>query len=236
MRVGLLAIGSLIALIAGKGTLLRGAIIWILILGSCGCVWSAVEHRWVSRAHKSRSALVVFLPWLVMGAFAWSAWPASQLVTMDFGFSNETTGEYNNVLNTIVPNYILGPPRHVGELKGIPLPTKPVSFKLVGRVTSKSPAKNAHVWVRICGECDWLKIPEGFTRPTYGPNTLIEIDKPLGDIPAGPIVVIGDFVIAMPVSSADTIEMGVGYTCDSCAPADSKQQEKLTIHAPLKQP
>jgi hypothetical protein len=158
------------------------------------------------------------------------------LARMDFGFSNEATGGYDNRLDTIVPNYIIGPARHIGNLKGLPFPTKPVSFKLVGRVSSKLSVKNAHVWVTICNGCDWLKVPDGFKAPDYGPNVLTQLDKPLGDIPAGPIMPIGDFQIAMPVDSQDMVEIGVGYTCDNCAPADMKQQKKLIIHAPLKQP
>jgi hypothetical protein len=161
---------------------------------------------------------------------------AVPLEKIDFGFANETTGGYDDTLNTIIPNMILGPARHIGNLRGLPFPTKPVSFKLVGRVLSKLPAKNVHVWVNICDACDWIKLPDGFKAPDYGPNALTQRDKALGDIPAGAILDIGDFQIAMPVSNQDTIEMAVGYTCDNCAPVDRKDEKKLTIHAPLRKP
>ena len=157
------------------------------------------------------------------------------IAKMDFGFANDSTGGYDNVLNVPVSGMVLGgPPRHVGNIRGLPFPSRLASFKLAGRVTSKPSAKNAHIWIRICDGCDWSKISEGFRAPQYGPNALTEVDKQIGDIPAGAVLPIGDFEIALPLHPTENITIGVGYTCDNCAPVDPKQMKKLKIHAPLK--
>jgi len=77
-------IGCLIAIIAGKGALVRGAIIWIVIIGALGFTWSAIEHGWIRGSHKLLSSFILLLPWVVMAGFGWWSWPPNPYYTLSY--------------------------------------------------------------------------------------------------------------------------------------------------------
>jgi hypothetical protein len=152
----------------------------------------------------------------------------STLAKVNFGFADEK-GDMENVLSTPTPNLILGPGRLIGpNLPPLPMPSKVVAFHLLGRVTGDVAAKNLHVFVKICGGCDYVSLPPDFLRPVLWPSLKTDADKVFGDVPAGPQLVIGEFQIAFPLHG-DLAEVSVAYTCDNCLPATSKYAKNLYI-------
>jgi hypothetical protein len=153
---------------------------------------------------------------------------------MIFGFQDET-GAINSTLTTQEPPLVLGPARFIGpNIPALPIPSKIVKVDLMGRVIGNKAAKNVHVFTKICGGCDYVSVPDGFLRPTVWPNSKTDTDRVLGDIVAGPELLVGDFQIAMPFKG-DSAEFDVAYTCDNCPPL-RENTSKLTIKLISKQP
>jgi hypothetical protein len=157
-----------------------------------------------------------------------------KLAQMQFGFADENG---NTVTALSIPSQGLtfGPMRQIDpKLPPMSIPSELVNLRFMGRVSSSVPAKNAHVFVRICDSCDYTSVPEGFHRPLQWPQSKTDVDKVFGDLPAGPQFLVGDFQISMPLYGkttlfGDTASISVVYTCDNCLPAGEKTATHLTV-------
>jgi hypothetical protein len=68
-----MSVGAVLALIAGRETITRVAIIGLVIFGASGATWSAWEHKWLHG--KTRWIAGVLLIWGGISLFGWFSWP-----------------------------------------------------------------------------------------------------------------------------------------------------------------
>lgn len=153
--------------------------------------------------------------------------PKPHLAHFNVGFA----GEKNNVSNTLTteePPMVIGLARKVSpNLPPLPIPSRLVTIRLMGNATGDVTAKNVHVFTKICEGCDYIVVPEGFMHPDVWPNSQTDIDKVFGDIPVGPQLFVGEFVIALPMAG-NRVELDMAYTCDNCAPL-AENHKRLAI-------
>lgn len=145
------------------------------------------------------------------------------------GFTSTSQAGLSDTFSTEEPPVIIGPARHFGNLKNLPIPSRGVRFSLTAKSIGPVSAKQAHVWVTICEACDWISIADGFKSVTTGIESLTQVDKAVGDIPAGAFLPLGDFTVALPIQEKK-ISLRVNYTCDTCRPADNATSKSLEIN------
>lgn len=68
-----MAAGAIIALIAGKELMARGAIVGLIVFGGLGATWAAWEHKWLKGRFKCGAILLLI--WGGMSGFGWWVWP-----------------------------------------------------------------------------------------------------------------------------------------------------------------
>jgi hypothetical protein len=151
-----------------------------------------------------------------------------QFAKIDLGFGSDAKSGLSDTFSTEEPPVIIGLARHAGGLTNLPIPSRAVHFSLTAKSVGPVSAKQAHLWVTICDACDWISVPSGFNRVATGPGSLTQVDKAVGDIPAGAFLPLGDFAVALPVQEKK-IRIAVNYTCDTCRPASNATRKWLEI-------
>ncbi|HVC91419.1 MAG TPA: hypothetical protein VND66_12440 [Acidobacteriaceae bacterium] len=94
-------------------------------------------------------------------------------------------------------------------------------------VIGETPAKNVHMWFRVCNGCTWVSDPPGsISLPEHPTDREFVVPEMLPNVALPKITL----AIKRPAfSKATRIGIGFYYSCENCAPVDSKKPIPLWV-------